>query len=52
MKSKQTLKGVKAGLDERIEERVRESQWWHWLGSDDRWSAQGSVLKESREMDL
>ena len=50
--SSHPLTGVKAGLDDRIKERVRESQWWYWLGSDDPWSAQGSVLKESREMDL
>ena len=32
-KPEQNLNGVRAGLDDRIDERVRESQWWHWLGS-------------------
>jgi len=45
---KRNLRGVRADHGQRVDERVRESQWLHWLGSDDPFKAAGQVLKEVR----
>ena len=49
---KRHLRGVRADHGQRVDERVRESQWLHWLGSDDPFKAAGQVLKEVRDLQL
>ena len=41
---KQDTYGVKACDESALASRVREAQWWHWSGGDDRWVAAGHVL--------
>ena len=43
------LTGQPPGDEERVDERVRQSQWMRWIGSND---AQGQVLKKVRELAL
>lgn len=38
--------------EERVDERVRQTQWMHWIGSDDPFAAQGQVLKNVRDLEL
>jgi len=42
--AKKNMHGVHAGNAKKIDERVREFQWRHWLGDKDRWVAAGEVL--------
>ena len=51
-KPKLNLRGIKAKDEERVDERVRQSQWMHWIGSNDPFIAQGQVLKNVRELEL
>ena len=50
--TKINFRGVKAVDEERVDERVRQSQWMHWIGSNDPVIAQGQVLKNVRELAL
>jgi len=43
--TKKNMFGVKAACPQKIRERVREFQWRHWIGVQDRWVAAGDVLR-------
>jgi hypothetical protein len=41
---KRNTLGVNARHEAAVDRRVRESQWWHWCGFEDRWAAAGEVI--------
>ena len=41
---KKAAHGVNAKYPDKVWQHVREEQWHHWVGNDDRWTAVGKVL--------
>lgn len=46
---KKRLFGIPAVAQEAVDRVVRETQWQHWCGPDDRWEAAGNVLSWSSD---
>lgn len=43
--AKRHCRGVNAIREQAIALRIREKQWHHWIGDEDRWAAAGKVCK-------
>ena len=41
---KRNCDGVRASYEGAVDDRVREAQWRHWVGSKDRWVEAGKVI--------
>ena len=46
---KRKMRGVKASTPKFISRILREGQWCHWIGTEDRYKAMGDVLRFCRE---